>query len=311
MVKELNIHGDSAARSPAPTRRRHRDPSAYLFILPTFVFIGALSYYPALRALVGAFTSWNGVSRPHWVGLANFVQAFHDGVLGASVIHVLIWAAIGIPLALVPSFVVAESIFRLKSGRAQYIYRTVFILPIILPSVVGILIWFFFYEPGGIVDALFKALGIASLANVPWLADPHTALGALIFMGFPWIGAFNLLIYYAGLQGISSEIFDATEVDGCSWWTRVRKIDIPLLAPQTKLLLVLSVIGVGQILVQPLLMTGGGPGTSTVTPVFYMYQQAITYDNYGYSMAIAFLLFVVLMGLTLVNMKYFRTNNDE
>lgn len=290
-------------------KRMHKtwDNSAYLFLLPAFVFIGILSYYPAIRALVGAFTSWNGVSQAQWVGLANFRHAFQSGTFGSSVIHILIWAVIGIPLGLIPPFIVAEAIFRLRSNRFQYLYRTLFILPVVLPTVVGILIWFFFYEPGGVIDALFKTFGVSQLANQPWLDNPHTALGALIFMGFPWIAAFNLLIYYAGLQGIPSEIYDAAEVDGCTWRQRMLKIDIPLLMSQTKLLLVLSVIGIGQVLVQPLLMTDGGPGTSTVTPVFYMYQQAIDYDKYGYSMSVAFLLFTVLMVLTILNMKYFRS----
>ena len=294
---------------PDASRIHKTEPSAYLFILPAFAFVGAFSYYPAIRALVGAFTSWNGVSAAHWVGFANFVAAFHSAQFGASVIHILIWAAIGIPLGLIPSFLVAEAIFRLPSRRAQYWYRTFFILPVVLPGVVGILIWYFFYEPGGIVDSLLRALGFTKFAELPWLGDAHTALGALIFMGFPWIGAFNLLIYYAGLQGVSSEIFDAAAVDGCTWFQRIIRVDIPLLMAQTKLLLALSVIGIGQILVQPLLMTNGGPGVdTTMTPVLFMYQQAIDYDQYGYSMGVAFILFIALMILTIVNMKYFRTD---
>ncbi len=294
---------------PDAPHAQKTERAAYLFLLPAFAFVGALSYYPAVRALVGAFTSWNGVSAAHWVGFANFTAAFHSGEFGVSVVHVLIWAAIGIPLGLIPSFLVAEAIFRLSSRRAQYWYRTLFILPVVLPGVVGILIWYFFYEPGGIVDTLLKALGFTKFAELPWLGDMHTALGSLIFMGFPWIAAFNLLIYYAGLQGISSEIFDAASVDGCTWFQRIVRVDIPLLMAQTKLLLVLSVIGVGQILVQPLLMTNGGPGIdTTMTPVLYMYQQAIDYDRYGYSMGVAFILFLALMVLTIINMKYFRTD---
>jgi len=299
---------EPSAQGGALKRKKVREYAAYLFLLPAFAFVGAFSYYPAVRALIGAFTSWNGVSAPHWVGLSNFITAFQSAEFGAAVIHILIWAAIGIPLGLIPSFFVAEAIFRLPGRRAQYLYRTFFILPVVLPGVVGILIWYFFYEPGGIIDSLLKAVGFSHFAELPWLADFHTALGALIFMGFPWVGAFNLLIYYAGLQGISSEIFDAAAVDGCSWFRRMIRIDIPLLLAQTKLLLVLAVIGVGQILIQPLLMTNGGPGVSTtMTPVLYMYQQAIDYDQYGYSMGVAFILFAALMILTLFNMKYFRT----
>ncbi|MHB1953591.1 MAG: carbohydrate ABC transporter permease [Sulfobacillus sp.] len=312
MINSLGVREVPGSR-PRPRTSpvtRKIEWTAYLFLLPCFVFIGVFSYYPAIRALVGAFTSWNGVGTASWVGLSNFARAIHSQIFDASVLHILIWAVIGIPLGLIPPFLVAEAIFRLRSGRAQYVYRTLFILPVILPGVVGILIWFFFYEPGGIIDSLLSATGFSSYLYHPWLGSPQTALGSLIFMGFPWIGAFNLLIYYAGLQGISTEIFDAAAVDGCSWWSRVWRIDIPLLMSQTKLLVVLSVIGVAQVLIQPLLMTGGGPGTSTMTPVLYMYQAAIDHDEYGYSMGVAFILFVVLLALTILNMKFFRTDTD-
>ncbi|MHB1628002.1 MAG: carbohydrate ABC transporter permease [Bacilli bacterium] len=312
MINSPGVQGTPGGRtkSAASPLTKKIEWTAYLFLLPCFLFVGVFSYYPAIRALVGAFTSWNGVGAANWVGLSNFAQAFNSQTFDASVLHILIWAVIGIPLGLIPPFLVAEAIFRLRSGRAQYIYRTLFILPVILPGVVGILIWFFFYEPGGIIDSLFSALGLSAFQYQPWLGNPHTALGSLIFMGFPWIGAFNLLIYYAGLQGISTEIFDAAAVDGCTWWNRVLRIDIPLLLSQTKLLVVLSVIGVAQVLIQPLLMTGGGPGTSTMTPVLYMYQAAIDHDEYGYSMGVAFILFVVLLILTILNMKFFRTDNS-
>ena len=280
----------------------------YLFIAPTFVFILAFSYYPAIRALVGAFTQWDGFNPPIWVGLANFIQAFHDPVFLASLWHVGLWTLIGIPLALVPPFIVAELVFHLRSTRAQYVYRTLFVIPMVLPAVVGLFIWEYIYEPTGLLNALLKDMGLGFLRHA-WLANPQYALWAVILLGFPWISAFNLLIYYAGLQAISGELLDAAEVDGASRWTRIRKIDLPLVMPQVKLLLILSIVGVSQNLLTPLLLTGGGPGTSTTTPVFYMYQTAIDYDQYGYGMAIAFMLFVVVMALALINMRYFQSDS--
>lgn len=280
---------------------------AYGFLFPTFTFILAFSYYPAARALVGAFTTWDGFNPPQWVGFANFVQAFHDPVFLHSMVHIAIWSLVGIPLGLIPSFCVAEIIFHLRSTRWQYVYRTIFIIGMVLPGVVGILIWQYIYEPTGLLNALLQTIGLGFLRQ-PWLVNPHLALGALVLMGFPWIAPFNLLIYYSGLQGVPGELFDAAHMDGATWLQRIWHVDMPMVVPQFKLLLVLSIVGASQNLVTPLLMTGGGPGNATTTPVFYMYQVSVTYDQYGYGMAIAFILFVIVMGLTLINMKYVRSN---
>ncbi len=300
------------SKAPSSISRRGRSGVnrrrliAYLFLLPSFLFIAGFSYYPAIRALVGAFTQWDGFNPPTWIGLANFTQAFQDPILWASVRHVALWTVIGIPLALIPPFIAAELIFHLKSQRVQYIYRTIFVLSFVLPTVVTILIWQYIYQPQGVLNALLQSVGLSHYTHA-WLGNPHTALWAVILMGFPWINAFNLLIYYAGLQNIPPELFDAAAVDGASSLRRVWSIDIPLVRPQIKLLLVLSIIGVSQNLLVPLLMTSGGPGDATTTPVFYMYQTAIQYDQYGYGMAIAFLLFVIIMVLTILNIRYFQS----
>jgi len=133
----------------------------------------------------------------------------------------------------------------------------------------------------------------------------------VILRGLPWISPFNLLIFYSGLQAISNELFDAASVDGATSWKRVLKIEIPMVMPQVKLLFILSIVGVSQEITTPLLMTGGGPGTSTTTPVLYMYQTSIQYDQYGYGMSIAFIIFVAVMILAIVNMKYFQSGQEE
>ena len=281
---------------------------AYSFLIPTFAFILGFSYYPAVRALVGAFTQWDGFNPPQWIGISNFIQAFHDPTFITSIENVSLWTLIGIPLSIVPSFAVAELIFHLRSLRWQYAYRTIFIIPMVLPGVVGLLIWQYIYQPTGLLNSLLKDLGLSFLHH-DWIANPHLALWALIFMGFPWIRPFNLLVLYAGLQGVSPEILDASEVDGASLWQRIWRVDVPMVFSQLKLLLILGIVGISQDLLSPLILTGGGPGAATTTPVLYMYQTAVQYDEYGYSMAIAFMLFIVVMLLAFVNIKYLRADD--
>jgi len=279
---------------------------AYLFLTPTFAFILVFSYYPAIRALIGAFTQWDGFNAPIWVGLANFIELFKDPIFLASTWHIALWAIIGIPLSIIPSFVVAELIFHLRGQGSQYVYRTVFIISMVLPAIVGFLIWQYIYEPTGLLNSLLLTMGLGHFRH-DWIANGKYALASLILLGFPWVNPFNLLVLYAGLQGLPGEILNAAEVDGASAVQRVVRVDVPMVFSQFKLLLVLGIIGITQNLVGPLIMTGGGPGDATMTPVLYMYQTAVTFDQYGYSMAIAFVIFVVVMVLAILNIKYFRT----
>ncbi len=310
--------GDRAASrdvsAPPSSRLRRRKISrtltAWAFLLPTFIFIGFFCYWPAARALEGAFTSWDGVSAPIWVGLKNFEQLFHDTVFLGAFVHLFWWTIIGIPVGMAASLVVALLIYRLGNTRAQYWFRVAFCLTLCLPGIVGILTWQNFYEIGGVVDVILKDLGFGRF-DTAWLANPHTALGALIFLGFPFVGAFAMLVFYAGLQAIPHEILDAARVDGVSSWRRVFHIELPLIKGQLKVILVLSIIGITQNLLPPLLLTQGGPNNATWTPVLYMYENAFQYAEMGYALAIAFILFVISLILALITMKFLRSDDEK
>lgn len=142
-----------------------------------------------------------------------------------------------------------------------------------------------------------------------WLIEPRTALAALVFMGFPWIVPFNLLIFYAALQNIPEEIREAASIDGATGWQRILRIDVPLIISQANLLVTLAVIGSVQAILEPLIMTGGGPGTSTLTPILFMYRTAVQYGQFGYSMAISFILFVVVLILSVISNRLLRARN--
>lgn len=283
---------------------------AYLFILPTFILLGYFMYSPAVTALVGSFTEWDGFNAPEWVGFDNFIRAFQDPILQISVRNNLVWAFFSIILAIVPQFIVAEMIFFVRSRRWQYVFRTLMVFNMIIPQIVLILIWAYFYRSDGLVNQALTAVGLDSW-NRLWLGDPKIALYSLIFMGFPWINAIYMLILYAGLQGISQEVFEAAALDGATGLRRVRLIDIPLLMPQFKLLIILSIVGSVQNILAPLIMTGGTPGYSTYVPILRMYKVAVNQGQFGYSMAISFLLFVVVLILTILNMRFVRTESSQ
>ncbi|HVL25910.1 MAG TPA: sugar ABC transporter permease [Thermomicrobiales bacterium] len=301
-IKEAGHGGILSARS---RDRLRRYLAAYVFLVPTFVFIGYFLYYPAYRALTGGFTFWDGFNAPEYIGLDNFRRAAEDQILRIATKNNLIWAAIEITLAIIPSFTVAALIFHVKRDGLRYLYRTLFVVPIIIPAIVTILLWRYYYQGDGLINVLLERVGLDRLTHF-WIADPGTALYALALMGFPWVNAFNMLIFFAGLQNIPTEIMEAAELDGATGMRRLWTIEIPMVLAQFKLLLILAIITSGQNIVTPLVMTQGGPGYSTYTVSYYMYETAVEYGEFGYSMAIALLLFVFILVLTAINQRFIR-----
>lgn len=317
VAREHELDPKNVSAGTAPPKRgkgrgfRVRESMvAVAFLAPTVLLVALFAYLPAGRAAVTAFTTWDGFNAPTFTGISNFVRAFNDPVLHKSTLNVAIWTAIGVPMAMIPSFIVAELIFRLRSERLQYFWRAVFVAPIILPPVVGILIWQFLYGGNGPINYLLESVGLSEWARA-WLVDPDFALWALIFLGFPWISAFNVLIFYAGLKAIPLEVFEAAALDGAGRLRMLFRIEIPLTGGQWKLLLVLSIIAVTQNLVTPLLLTNGGPNNASNTPVLYMYQEAIYYGRYGYGMTIGTLLFVIVLGLSIISMRIGRRKRSK
>lgn len=280
-------------------------------IIPTFVFLILFSYYPAINAVIYSFTDWDGFSTPIFVGLQNFINIFKDPIMIQSIKNLLIWTVISLAIGLTFPFIGAELIFHLRSKKAQYWYRVLFVIPMVVPGMVNILIWQFIYEPNiGLLNTLLNSIGLPHLAQ-EWLSNPNIALFAIALMGFPWISGFNLLIYYAGLQNISESVIDSTRLDGAVGLKRIFKIDMPMIAGQIKLLFILGVIGGLQNLTSPLILTGGGPGYATYVPGLYMYKKAFEDGKFGYAMSVAVLLFVVIMILTYINLKYINSEVDQ
>ncbi|UQN10103.1 carbohydrate ABC transporter permease [Deinococcus sp. QL22] len=296
MTARPGFRSARSARRSFLTRLRGGWP-AYLFLLPTLLLTGYFSYYPAYTAIVRAFTDWDGLNVPTFTGFENFGRALSDPVMGQASLNMGIWVGLGLLLALVTPLLVSELVFHLRGRRRQYVYRTLLVAPIVIPSLVLLLVWGTFYRSDGLLNSLLGAAGLPGLQR-DWLSNPDTALLSLIFLGFPYIDAFNFLLLYAGLQGIPEDVFDAAKIDGASGWRRVLTVDLPLLRPQLGLIAVLAIIGNVQYFVSPLVLTSGGPGFSTTVPALLMYFTATRDGEYGYAMAMAVLLMLVVIALT-------------
>ena len=291
-------------------QRIYRYRFVYLMLIPTFALLLTFNYYPAFMGLYRAFFKWDIGLQPEFLGLGNFEKLFiRDDVFIKSLRHVSLLTSWRVISAVTFPFIVAELIFNLRSHVHKYTYRVLTILPAVVPGIVILLLWQFIYDgTHGLLNAFLEGIGLEDWQQ-PWLGSPKTALYAVTFMGFPWVGGVTVLIYLAGLQGISDEVIDSSLVDGCSGLRRLFAIDIPLILGQFKLIIVLAVIGGLQGWVAVFVMTAGGPGTASMVPGLWMYNNAFLWNKMGYASAIGMFLFVLIMGLTILNVKFVKTGD--
>jgi len=279
-------------------------PVLAVLLLPSLALIGVFSYYPAVRSLIGGFYQWNGFSPPTYAGVSQFKEYLQSPTFGTEAKNLAILVGGSILITLVSQFTAAEIVTHLPQ-RAAAIAKYLLVLPIVLPPLVLIEVWAYLLQPGsGLIDKVFGTVGLPQPA---WLSDPHLALLSILLIGFPWISNLGFLIFLGGLQNLPRDVLDAGRLDGLGGLRRVFTIDIPLLLPQFRIVVVLSGIYAVQNFIPILLLTNGGPGTATLVPGLDMYQSAFSNDQYGYGMAIGTLLFVVMLVFTLAAMRLLRS----
>ncbi len=282
----------------------------YAFLVPTMVLLLIFEYWPPISAMITSFYDWDGMSAKVWVGFENFIGVFQDKAMRAAVLNLFKLTGFGLAVGLSVPLLVAELIYNLRRDRQRYLYRLIFILPMVVPGLVGMLLWRFILDSNfGLLNAILVGIGGPDWAQ-DWFGSQKTALLSFMIMGFPYVGGVNVLIYLAGLQGIPQEIFDAGLIDGATGLQRFRYVDLPLLMGQIKLLLILGVIGGLQNYSAQLILTDGGPGYATMMPGLVMYHEAFAYSRVGFASAIGFLTFLVILAFTYINMKYVRSTTE-
>ncbi len=281
-----------------------RARASYALLSPIFLLLLLFNYYPSVSGLYHALTEWNGVTSS-FVGLTNFQAMSRDQYLTVGIVNLLIILVAGVVKTIVFPLVVAELIFHLRAPRAQYWVRTAFVIPTIVPVIATILVWRFIYDPNlGLANQVLRGVGLSGWTH-SWLGEPGWALGSVIFIGFPWIAALPFLVLYAGLIGIPGELLEAATVDGAGVARRIWSLHLPLLLGQVKLLLILIVIAGIQDFSAIYILTQGGPTNSTYVPALELFQNA-TSGNLGYASAIGVALFVVIMGVTILQLRLVR-----
>ena len=246
-----------------------------------------------------------------FIGLENFVEAFHDGMFLESIVRAFFVMVVQVLIVITIPLLTAELLYAVRSKKMQYFTRTAITFTMVVPTVVVILMWKWLLNGDtGVINTFLRDIGLSGLAK-PWLGSAQTALGSVLAVGFPWLGMVSLggmpfLLYFGALQSIPTDLFEAADLDGVTLFQRIRMIDLPMIASQIKLMVTLAIINSLQVFDTVYILTKGGPGTSTMVPAVYMYEQGFSYRRMGYCSALGTILFVLIMLLTLVNNKFLK-----
>lgn len=294
MMKAVRLMNTSSSTTRMGSRLRYQLSNqivAYLFLLPALIAFALASWYPIARAFELSFQEVSLRGQSVWVGLDNYELMQRDPALDEVWRNSLEFASWSILLGFSLPVILAILIREMRIAKG--FFRIVYFLPTVVPVSIGIIVWRFLYDPdSGFLNELLSAVGIEAQR---WLQDPQLVKPSLVVI-MTW-GAFGTttLIYLSSLQDISTELYEAAELDGASPLKRIRHITLPHLAPTMSLLFVLQVLAVVQVFTEPFLLTKGGPGRETLTPVLHIYNRAFLRADLGYASAWSVMLLVVLM----------------
>lgn len=286
----------------APKRQAPRiNWGPYLLLLPSMVLLVAFTIYPMFSSGYLALFQANLAHKvPVWAGLSNFRDLFTSELFLRALRNTVLFAIVTIPASVLLAIWLAMQLNR--KLRSVSILRAAFFYPTMLPLVSAASVWSFFYNPNyGPVNLLVKFFG-GSAHN--WLGDPSTALPAVMFVSIWKDAGYFMIFFLAGLQSLPSDVFEAADLDGASRWQQFWRITFPLLSPTTLFVATISFINAFKTMDQVFVMTGGGPDNSTMTLLFYIWQQTFQFWDKGMGAAASAVLILILLAVALFNQLY-------
>ncbi len=271
--------------------------AALIFLAPAMLAIGLFFFVPLLAAFLLSFTDFDiyslgNFNYARFVGLTNYLQLVSDPLFWKALVNTFYFLAVGAPLSIAASLAGAL-LLQSKLMKARALFRTAYFAPVVTTLVAVAVVWRFVYHPR--YGFLNYMLSFAGIHPIDWLGDPVWAMPAIIIMAVWKNFGYNMIIFTAGLQAIPEELYEAAAIDGADKFAQFRKITLPMLAPTTLFITTITMIGYIQLFAEPYVMTQGGPLNSTLSLVLLMYQQGFRWWNMGYSAALAFVLFLVIL----------------
>lgn len=269
-------------------------------LAPNIIGFFMFMVFPILATLFYSFTEYDLIGSPTFVGLANYIELFNDKIIATTLTNTLMFTLITVPIGMAFSLLLA--VFLDQKIAFKRFYRGAYFLPSITSMVAVSIVWQWIYNPEfGLLNYFLSFFGVK---GITWLSSSSTSLVSIAIVSI-WKGAgYNMMLFLAGLQGISNSYYEASELDGANKWQQFIHVTLPMLSPTTFFIFVMSIIGSFQVFDSVMLMTKGGPGRSSSVLVHYLYQNAFQYFSMGYACAIAYLLFFIVIIVTLFNMRF-------
>ena len=284
--------------------KRRRAVLGYLFLTPTILGILIFTVRPVFQSFELSLYRWNIFKPPDYIGFDNYERLIDDEKVIASFKNTLKFAAMAISLQLTLALFLALSVHRLTNKYLRYYFRTAFFLPLLLSGAsVAVFMGYLFNKEFGSINYY---LGLIGFSRLPWLTESGWTLFTVVLVSVWRNVGFTFVIFLGGLANISTEVLEAADVDGATGWRRLRYITVPLLSPSILFAAVTGVIGGLQVFEEPYIMTRGGPGDASRTAVMVIYESAFKYIEFGYGSAIAVLLFLLILVVTIVQMRISR-----
>jgi multiple sugar transport system permease protein len=272
--------------------------AGWAFVTPAFILITVFALIPIGWSLILSFQKSNLIAPAQYVGLANYKALANDPQFRSAIGHTVVYTALFVPISVVGALGLAVALNR--KIRGIRFYRLAVFVPLVTSTVATGIVFLWLLDPTfGLLNYVLHLLG---LPQQQFLQDPNQAIYCIVAMTvWGWLG-FDVIVYLAALQGIPQELLEASEIDGAGKWRTFRSVVVPLLGPATLFLVVWSTINALQLFDEIYVTTRGGPLGSTTVIVYYLYEQAFQYFNGGYGAAIAYVLFVGILVVTLVQL---------
>jgi multiple sugar transport system permease protein len=283
--------------------------AAWLLAGPALIVIGVFFFLPVCAALVLSLTDFDlyalaSIKNLRFVGLDNYLQLLRTPLFWKALWNTLFFVVAGVPLSIAAALLINS-----RHAWFKPLFRTVFFAPVVTSMVAVAVIWRYLYHTRyGFINYVLDGLGVPPL---DWLGDPHLAMPAIILFAVWKNFGYNMIIFLAGLQCIPPDLYEAAELDGARRLAMLRHITLPALAPTMFMVSMLTMTGYFQLFAEPYVMTQGGPLQSTVSVLYFMYEQGFKWWNLGSATAVAFILFVLMFGVTLLQLRFAGRGLEE
>jgi multiple sugar transport system permease protein len=282
--------------------------AAWAFVAPALMVIAVFFFVPVVAGFALSFTDFDiyalaDLNNLRFAGLANYVELLQTPLFWKALGNTLYFVSVGVPLSIAASLG-AALLLNSKLARFRPFFRVALFAPVVTTLVAVAIVWrYLLHTRSGLINYGLESLG---LTPVDWLGDPHWAMPAIILFAVWKNFGYNMIIFLAGLQSIPEELYEAARIDGASSWQQLRHVTLPSLAPVVLLVSVLTMAGYFQLFAEPYVMTQGGPLQSTVSVLYFMYEEGFKWWNLGFASAIAFVLFVLMFVVTMLQLYVAR-----